>query len=248
MKKTFLLTFLIISLSLIFFSFANANKNAAPVNETVKVRSAVDSTAVMETTSSLSSRLYNEMNLEESGLSFEAVDYAVRGYQKLVDEGKVNKEQYLTIVDFSQHSRKKRFYILDMINRDLVWNTFVSHGKNSGFDKANRFSNRINSEQSSLGFYVTTHTYTGKHGLSLRLSGMEEGFNDNAEARGIVMHGAAYVNAGRVNSAYMGRSQGCPALPETEYAKVINIIKNGYVLFIYHPTTNYIQNSPVLNS
>ena len=114
--------------------------------------------------------------------------------------------------------------------------------------RAGKFSNQMNSEESSLGFYVTENTYTGKHGLSLRINGLEEGFNSNAEARGVVVHGAPYVNAGRVNSGYMGRSQGCPALPVNEYAKVINIIKDGSVLFVYHPSADYLQSSPILNS
>lgn len=113
---------------------------------------------------------------------------------------------------------------------------------------AKDFSNTVNSEKSSLGFYITNATYTGKHGLSLRLQGQEEGFNSNAMARGIVVHGAAYVNAGRANSAFMGRSQGCPALPEAEYAKAINFIKDGSVMFIYHPNQDYVQQSTILNS
>jgi hypothetical protein len=248
MKKTFLLTFLIMSLSLVLFSFANANKNATAPAENVKVASIIDTTAVSEAAVSLSTQIYNELQLDEVGLSVEALEYAIEGYEKLLDKGLVNQDQYLTIVDFSQHSRKKRLYILDMAKRKLVWNTFVSHGKNTGVDVAKNFSNQISSEKSSLGFYLTSQTYNGKHGLSMRLKGLEKGFNDNAEARGIVVHGASYVNAGRVNSAYMGRSQGCPALPENEYAKVINIIKGGSVLFIYHPSQNYLRNSPILNS
>jgi hypothetical protein len=129
----------------------------------------------------------------------------------------------------------------------LVWNTYVAHGKNSGVDEATRFSNQPNSEASSLGFYITKNTYQGKHGLSLRISGQDKGFNDNAEARGVVVHGASYVNSSRVNSAYMGRSQGCPALPQSEYADVINIIKDGSVMFVYHPSEEYVENSALLN-
>ena len=237
-------TILILVASILFISFANASNQSSLVksaNETVET----DSSSVVATPS-LSAVLYDSLQLQNFGLSKEALEYALKGYQKLDSAGKVNN-QILTIVDFSQHSRKKRMYILDMKEHKLLWNTFVSHGKNTGIDVAKSFSNRINSEQSSLGFFITTATYTGKHGLSLRLSGQEEGFNDNAEARGVVVHGAAYVNAARVNSPYMGRSQGCPALPEAEYAKVINLIKDGSVMFIYHPSKNYLENSPVLN-
>jgi len=213
---------------------------------TSKDSSSADSTVYIQE-AYLVEKLFKTLNLQEVGLSKATVEYAIKGYQRLVDSGLVNKPQYLTIVDLSQSSRNKRFYIIDMQNNELAWNTFVSHGKNSGIDMAKSFSNRFNSNQSSLGFYVTKSTYTGKHGLSLRISGLEQGFNNNAEARGVVVHGANYVNVGRVNSAYMGRSQGCPALPENEYAEVIDIIKDGSVLFVYNPDSNYLQSSPLLN-
>jgi hypothetical protein len=243
MKKHLFPIALIVSVSLVLFSFAKANSSKTVV---VTKDSIADTTTTLETVS-LSEQMYSDLHLKEVGLSRQALDFAVKGYQKLVDSGIVNKPQYLTIVDFSQSSRNKRFYILDMQNNELTWNTFVSHGKNSGVDMANSFSNAFNSEKSSLGFYVTKSTYSGKHGLSLRIKGLEHGFNDNAEARGVVVHGAAYVNSGRVHTAYMGRSQGCPALPENEYAQVINIIKDGSVMFVYNPSDNYLQASSLLN-
>lgn len=228
--------------SVLFISFAKATNQASLIKSvTDSVRT--DSSAVAKP---LSDVLYDSLQLQTVGLSRQTLDLALRGYEKLDSAGKVNNP-VLTIVDFSQHSRKKRMYILDMKEHKLLWNTFVSHGKNSGVDMARNFSNRINSEQSSLGFYVTKATYFGKHGLSLRLSGQEDRFNDNAEARGIVVHGAAYVNAARVNSDYMGRSQGCPAVPDNEYKDVINIIKDGSVMFVYHPSENYLQSSDLLN-
>lgn len=245
MKKSLFLPVLSVSIFVLFISFAKATNSSSAglvLKDSVIATDSSSASAV-----SLSEKLFADMELEAKGLSQEAVDFAVAGYQKLVDSGLVSNSRYLTIVDFSQSSRKKRFYILDMHNNKLTWNTFVSHGKNSGVDMADRFSNRINSEQSSLGFYVTKKTYHGKHGLSLRLDGLEEGFNHNAEARGIVVHGAAYVNAGRVNSTYMGRSQGCPALPENEYAAIINLIKDGSVMFIYSPSEHYLQSSTMLN-
>jgi hypothetical protein len=195
----------------------------------------------------LTDKLYSDLKLQNLGISKDAINYAVKGYQKLVDSGLVKNSQYLTIADLSQSSRNKRFYILDMQNDKLVWNTYVAHGRNSGVDMAKSFSNDLNSNKSSLGFYVTESTYSGKHGLSLRINGLERGFNDNAEARGVVVHGAPYVNGGRVKSDYMGRSQGCPALPENEYAQVINIIKDGSVLFVYSPDADYLQSSSLLN-
>jgi hypothetical protein len=240
MKKTIFFSTLFMSFSLLFLSFVNKDSNDEIAAKTVKTTNSVPAPSLADT-------LMDSLHLDSLGLTQEAVEYAVKGFGKLDSLGKVNNP-YLTIVDLSQSSRKKRFYIIDMRTHQLVWNTFVSHGKNSGVDMAEKFSNQMNSEESSLGFYVTETTYTGKHGLSLRINGLEEGFNSNAEARGVVVHGAPYVNADRVNSGYMGRSQGCPALPENEYAKVINIIKDGSVLFVYHPSAEYLQSSSILNS
>lgn len=247
MQKNHLFATVLVSLSVALISFS-APASSGSVHPVKVENVAVATPAAAGAASKGYASLYEGLSLESKGLSKEAFDYAVKGYEKLVAEGAVTKNQYLTIVDFSQSGRKKRFYLLDMEKGEMLVNTFVSHGKNSGLDMAEKFSNTPNSEQSSLGFYVTSATYTGKHGLSLRLQGQEEGFNSNAMARGIVVHGANYVNAGRVNSAFMGRSQGCPALPEKEYAKVINIIKDGSVMFVYHPSQDYLQNSPLLNS
>lgn len=244
MKKHLLLLALIVSFSLALISFAEAGNSANLVasskDSIVDTLTTIKEIAAGET-------LFNELQLQNAGLSKETVEYAVKGYEKLVDSGLVSNDQYLTIVDLGQSSRNKRFYIIDMKNNELVSNTYVAHGKNSGVDIAKSFSNEFNSNKSSLGFYVTKSTYSGKHGLSLRIHGLEPGFNDNAEARGVVVHGAAYVNAGRVSSDYMGRSQGCPALPQNEYAKVINIIKGGSVMFIYNPSENYVHSSTLLN-
>lgn len=245
MKKHLFLLTLIVPLLMICLSFAKAN-NSTKLLAAAKDSSITGSSAVA-TEMSLGDRMFSDLHLDEEGLSKQAVEYAVEGYQKLISSGMVSNSQYLTIVDLSQSSRNKRFYILDMQNQKLALNTFVAHGRNSGVDIAESFSNSFNSNKSSLGFYLTKSTYFGKHGLSLRLGGLEQGFNDNAEARGIVVHGAFYVNPSRVNTAYMGRSQGCPALPENEYSQVINLIKGGSVLFIYSPDNTYLHSSTLLN-
>lgn len=244
MKKHLFPIALIVSLSVLLFSFAKANSSRVMAAAT-KDSSITDSSSLKS--ESLSEKMFKDLNLQDAGLSEQAFDYAIKGYEKLVDSGLVNNSQYLTIVDLSQSSRNKRFYIVDMKNDSLAWNTYVAHGKSSGVDMAKSFSNSFNSNKSSLGFYLTKSTYRGKHGLSLRIGGLEQGFNNNAEARGVVVHGAAYVNAGRVSSDFMGRSQGCPALPENEYAEVIDIIKDGSVLFVYSSDSDYLQSSPLLN-
>lgn len=245
MQKTIISRLFYLSIFLVLTAFTNSTSKASSVDVNVAKASSVN----MKTNASavLSSTLYEELDLEDKGLSKEVLDAAVKGFEKLSEEGLVSNQQYLTIVDMSQSSRHKRLYLLDMANHTLAMNTYVSHGKNSGVDMAEKFSNVPESEKSSLGFYVTKDTYSGKHGLSLKLSGLENGFNDNAEKRAIVVHGANYVNEGRVNTAYMGRSQGCPAVPEAQASKIISMIKGGSALFIYYPSQTYLDSSKILN-
>lgn len=191
--------------------------------------------------------LYERLELNKLGLSADAMKYAYKGYEQLRKKGALDNSAILTIVDFSQSSRKKRLYIIDMENDKVLMNTYVAHGKNSGLDYATKFSNTPESLQSSLGFYVTKSTYFGKHGLSLRLEGKERGWNDKAEERAVVVHGANYIGDHRINSAYMGRSFGCPAVPQEQSAKMINLVKEGSCLFIYHPSNRYLQDSKLLN-
>ena len=194
------------------------------------------------------SEIYLRTGLAQYGLSAEAFNYAWTGYQQLLTKQKISKQELLTICDFSQSSRQKRLYIIDLAKNEILINTWVAHGKNSGDEYARQFSNTPESLQSSLGFYVTAGTYIGKHGLSLRLNGADPGFNDNAFFRTIVIHGAAYVDEARIKAGmYMGRSWGCPAVPQKESEKIIQTIKNGSCLFIYHPTRNYLKYSTILN-
>lgn len=191
--------------------------------------------------------LYESLDLGSLGLSREAFEYGLTGYKRLLDEGKIAKDNLLSILDFSLPSGKKRLFVIDISSGELVFNTYAAHGKNSGASVATEFSNQANSFKSSLGFYVTGGTYNGKHGTSLRLNGEEEGINDNAMARGIVMHSASYVDEAIVASqGYIGRSQGCPALPGYIYKEVINKIKDGSCLFLYSPSKGYIAHSKLL--
>lgn len=193
-------------------------------------------------------RLYEFINLEQYGLSEKAFSAAWKGYETLKSKNQIRNHSFLTICDFSQSSSKKRFYLIDVEKKKLVMQTYVAHGKNSGSEYATSFSNTSESLQSSLGFYVTAETYTGEHGLSLRLKGTEANFNSNAYMRSIVIHGAAYVDAARAKAGVMmGRSFGCPAVPQKESEKIINTIKNGSCLFIYNTNSNYLNTSKILN-
>ncbi len=135
---------------------------------------------------------------------------------------------------------------MDLKNFHLLFTSIVAHGRNTGREFATQFSNQMSSFKSSPGFYKTAEMYNGKNGLSLKLEGLENGINNNAYIRGIVMHGASYVSESFINSqGYIGRSQGCPAVPQSLSKPIINTIKNGTCLFVFHPS--YIQQSAILN-
>jgi hypothetical protein len=223
---------------------ASSNSSSSHINSEVtapvaEARNANEAAAVMAE----AGMLYEEMELESRGLPREAFEYAFIGYKNLVNQGLAPRTDVLTVVDFSKSSRSKRLFILDVQDHKVLMQTYVAHGRNSGGEYANKFSNKIDSHQSSLGFYVTKNTYKGQHGLSLKLEGLEEGINDNAESRAIVVHGANYIGS----DALKGRSWGCPAVASNISKKVIQTIKDGSVLFIYYPASTYLNKSRIIN-
>jgi hypothetical protein len=193
--------------------------------------------------------MYAEMDLEDSGLSHRAFQSAFIGYYKLKKKGLLRRTHILTICDFSQSSSQQRLYVIDVRNRRVIYRTYVAHGINSGEEYASAFSNRMESCKSSLGFYITSSVYTGVNGLSLRIDGVDKGFNDNARKRSIVIHGANYVSL-RVLHKYgvMGTTFGCPAIPSEMTTQIIPVVKNGSCFFIYYPSKKYLAESKVLNS
>lgn len=181
-------------------------------------------------------QLYQKLDLEQRGLSKKAFELAVRGFEKLLAQGKLMNSAVLSIVDFSLPSSQKRLFVINIITQELIFYDYVAHGKNSGAAIAKNFSNKINSLKSSLGFFVTKNTYNGKNGFSLVLDGKEKGINDHALARSVVIHGAPYVNENFATQKNgIGRSWGCPAVPENINKSLIETIKDGSCFFIYAP-------------
>lgn len=192
--------------------------------------------------------LYMTMRLHEEGLSKEAFKKAWMGYTQLQNNGISSRQDIITIADFSQPSTSKRLFVIDLDARQIVHKSLVAHGKNSGLLYANSFSNQPETNKSSLGFYLTMDTYKGEHGISLRLKGLEKNINDKAYDRAIVMHGASYVSEKfATKNGFLGRSLGCPAIPDALAGPIIHSIKNGTVLFIYHPAKTYTKKSTILN-
>ena len=188
-------------------------------------------------------------NLKSSGLSYDAFEQALKGYHYFLCSKMLQKNNLLTIIDYSKPSSQKRLYVLDMNSGNILFNTWVAHGRNSGYNYATEFSNDEESHKTSLGFYITQNTYTGINGYSLKLKGCEKGINDKATERAIVFHGAEYVSESFIREhGYLGRSYGCPAIPLMISKKIIDKIKNGTCMFLYHPTKKYIVRSKILNS
>ena len=186
--------------------------------------------------------LYRSMQLE-GVVNWKAFRQAVAGYYKIDNR----KREVLTLIDFSRPSTVKRLFVFDMRERKVLFSSVVSHGKNSGDNYATSFSNECGSYKSSLGFYLTESTYQGKNGYSLILNGLEKGINDRARERAIVMHGAAYADPSVVSrGGRLGRSFGCPAVPQKLSRPIIDAIKGGSVMYIYAETPDYLAHSSVL--
>lgn len=178
---------------------------------------------------------------------YESFKKGFQGYNTLLKQGKIENE-ILTIVDFSLSSNEKRMWVINMITQEILLQTLVAHGRNSGNEYATSFSNIESSHKSSLGFYLTGDSYKGKHGNSLRLDGMEYGINHKARERAIVIHGADYVSQNFIeHNQRLGRSYGCPSVSYAISNKLIQIIKNKSVLFIYHPSRNYAKKSKLVS-
>lgn len=189
-----------------------------------------------------------KVNPAVSTPSWEAFSTAIKGFNNLKNTlGKVEKN-ILSVVDFSLPSTEKRFWVINLDTKEVLFNDYVAHGRNSGNNVATNFSNIPSSNTSSLGFYITAEKYHGKHGLSLRLDGMDIGYNDNARKRAIVIHGADYVSSDFIKKyGRLGRSLGCPSVPMDIHEDVINTIHGGSVLFIYSSDNDFMVKSPVLN-
>ena len=246
-----LLRYPVMALSLLLFSgFTKPGPALEGPGKLLPYISAINTNllTVVNPVSSVLSSKYHEWKLATAGLKEEVFNYAVNGFEKLKNKGILGNNAILSIVDFSQASDKKRLYIINLVTGDVVFNTLVAHGRNSGLGYASNFSNNPSSFQSSPGFYITGNTYQGKNGYSLKLKGCEKGINDNADKRAIVIHGADYVSENFIRqNGYLGRSHGCPAVPADLNNEIINTIKNGSCLFIYAPVKKYFKQSAILN-
>ena len=249
MRKSSVLVTLLLLFSF-FYAFSTMKEVHRP--STLHSNSSLSETDTLSSSKVLSSseELYKQISFDgHETLNFEIFEKALKGFEKLKIEGHLPKDsRYLTVCDFSQSSNKKRLWVIDMKENTLVYNTLVSHGMGTGDEFAEKFSNNEGSHQSSLGFYVTESTYTGSNGYSLKLEGKDDGYNDAAMQRAIVMHGADYVSESFAKQhKRIGRSWGCPAVSREVAVEMIDLIKGKNCLFIYYPDQKYLSSSKWLS-
>jgi hypothetical protein len=237
-KPAVLFAIILASFLFVFATKRNPSENKRPVISAEK-----------RVTTETNAALFSELHLSEAGMNQAVFNSALQGLKKLDSTGVITNDSVITIIDFSQPSDKKRLYVLNLASKQLLFNTLVAHGRNSGKLWTKSFSNSLSSLKSSPGFYATGETYMGDNGYSLRLDGLEKNINDNARARSIVMHGAPYVDQSSINTlGFLGRSWGCPAVPLPLNKAIINTIKDGTCLFIFSSDKNYQRRSTLLNS
>ena len=211
------------------------------------ITAALLSSGIMTDTATVNNGNINEelqhLSQKAPALNKNVLKLALTAYHTASEKGNV-KKPVLTVIDYSLPSSKQRMWIFDVRKEKLLYNTYVAHGRNSGADTPNHFSNASHSKATSLGTFITKDTYFGSKGLSLNLQGMEHGFNDNAYNRRVVVHGAWYVEPEFIKSSgRAGRSWGCPSIAQTIAKPVINTIKGGSVLFAYYPDHYYLSHS-----
>ncbi|MDD3723100.1 MAG: murein L,D-transpeptidase catalytic domain family protein [Lutibacter sp.] len=227
------MTYKTISLLLIGFFFFTINSAFSYKPESPKLTETVVSNNITSKVEFIYNNLAANSFMLPKRKSFAK---AMEGYLKLKKNGLIQKD-ILTLVDYSLSSKENRLWVIDLKNNIVLFQSLVSHGRNSGNEFAANFSNKPESYKSSLGFYVTGETYYGKHGYSLRLDGLEKGINSNARARAIVVHGADYVSEKFAEqNGRLGRSLGCLALKQGLTKEVIDVIKDKSCLFVYYPS------------
>jgi hypothetical protein len=193
--------------------------------------------------------LYKKNSEQLTLPSKRVLELSLAGYEKLVQDQLVRKPSIITIIDFSLPSDRERMWVIDINKGKVLFHCLVAHGRNSGELYAEKFSNVPGSYTSSPGFYLTDAIYTGKHGMSLYLDGLEKGINDKARERTIVIHSADYVCNGFVEKhGRLGRSHGCPAIPVGLHKDIIRTIQGGSCLYIHAPEELYVMHSPILGS
>ena len=182
------------------------------------------------------------------GADPKVIDLALKARECAIGSGDATGQgEKLAVIDYSMPSTQKRLWVFDLANPRVLYNEYVAHGQGSGENYARAFSNNDGSHQTSLGLFRTAETYVGNNGYSLRMDGLDKGFNDNARSRAIVMHGAWYVDASMAQKmGRIGRSHGCPAVRANIAHEIIDTLKGGQFVFSYYPDNKWLHESQIL--
>ena len=217
-------------LILLFFTLSSFSSLESP-----KAKTPISTNTNASSLTTEAETIYYQLNANHFAMpKFQSFYKALEGFNSLKNKGLI-RNNILTLIDFSLSSNVKRLWVIDLTKNVILFNTLVAHGRNTGEEFATTFSNAAASFKSSLGLYVTGEIYKGKHGISLKLDGLEKGINDQARTRAVVVHGAEYVSNAFIKlHKRLGRSLGCPAIPVEFTEKIIQTIKNKSCLFIYH--------------
>ncbi|MFN3234018.1 MAG: murein L,D-transpeptidase catalytic domain family protein [Gammaproteobacteria bacterium] len=190
---------------------------------------------------------YNKIRSLAPNINPKALKLALTAYYHARANG-LDRKEILTVVDFTHPSSEERLWVFDLKNDQLLFRTYVTHGKYTGSLYARHFSNRPGSEESSIGLFLTENPYYGHVGYAMRLAGLEPGINNNAERRAIVVHGAQYADAHYVAKyGRLGRSWGCFAVAAQEVHEIISVIKDGTLIFAYYPDQYWLSHSRFLS-
>ncbi|MCD6045648.1 MAG: murein L,D-transpeptidase catalytic domain family protein [Gammaproteobacteria bacterium] len=214
---------------------------------TILASAAILSMALVNSAKANTNNVESKILKEASTLNPKVLQLAEKAFYCASKRGVVNKN-FLTIIDYSQPSTKKRLWVIDMAKAKIKFNELVAHGQGSGDNVPTKFSDTTNSHESSLGVFVTKNTYIGHNGLSLRMDGLEPGVNSHALQRDVVFHGADYVSEAAAESqGRIGRSWGCPALARDQAKETINTIQGGSLVFAYYPDSSWLKKSSFLS-
>ncbi len=235
-----------LTLGAVFLGLAHVFSGAHPTQQTVESQQPVASTPNSINSSSNIDTLATTLSTKAQNLDPQVAKLGLIAYSKAHAQG-FDPQQVLTIVDYSKPSTETRMWVFDLKTQALLFQNLVAHGKDSGNDVPTSFSDFPSSHKSSLGLFVTEQPYIGHHGYSLRLAGLEKGFNDMAAARDIVVHAANYVSEQfAAVHGQLGRSWGCFAVNPKVATPIINSIKDGTLLFAYYPDHNWLNHSSYL--
>lgn len=230
-----------VAVNLVTAFTGTASSIAASTSAVVLAGSAADAPSAFNTEAWAAS--------EVGRINAEVLRLALNAAQCATAAGAVKNPSTLTVIDYSKASVEPRLWVLDLRSRVLLYEELVSHGQGSGGNLATKFSNVPDSHQTSIGLYVTDQPYVGRNGYSLRLDGLDKGFNDRARERAIVMHGAPYVNRAIAKSlGRLGRSHGCPAVRDEVARELIDRVKGGNLVFAYYPDREWLRSSQFLGN